>query len=76
MISFFTSQTPGQKPQIKSPADAAQLLMMDMGTLEQEESFSTDDAGAADFRSYLDAHKGSLFSVLADLASASVPTRM
>ena len=38
------------------------------GKLQQEASFSTDDAGAADFRSYLAAHKGSLFSVLADLA--------
>ncbi len=26
-----------QRPQIKSPADAAQLLMLEMGTLEQEE---------------------------------------
>lgn len=38
------------------------------GKLEQEASFSTDDAGAADFRSYLTSHQGSLFSVLADLA--------
>jgi hypothetical protein len=38
------------------------------GKLEQEATFATDDAGAADFRSYLAAHKGSLFSVLADLA--------
>ena len=38
------------------------------GKLKQEATFATDDAGAADFRSYLAAHKGSLFSVLADLA--------
>lgn len=38
------------------------------GRLEQEASFATDDAGAADFRTYLGTHKGSLFSVLADLA--------
>jgi hypothetical protein len=38
------------------------------GKLEQEASFSTDDTGAADFRSYLAAHRGALFSVLADLA--------
>ncbi len=29
--------TPDQRPQIKTPADAAQLLMLEMGLLEQEE---------------------------------------
>jgi hypothetical protein len=38
------------------------------GKLVQEASFASDDTGAAEFRSYLASHKGSMFSVLADLA--------
>lgn len=38
------------------------------GRLEEEATFATDESGAAEFRRYLGAHEGSVFSVLADLA--------
>ena len=49
-------------------ADRHAVFRASGGTLQREATFPADDAGAAEFRSFLAARKGSLFSVLADLA--------
>lgn len=48
-------------------ADRHSVFRARGGKLEQEASFPADDAGVADFRNHVAAHRNSLFTVLADL---------